>query len=822
MRQNLPHLVVPKLGVAEPFSPKGGGGKLAAPSRVKDREGHAQMLLKQLEPLVKAAEEAAKRDDLPAHENGIYVEVVGRPSEPLSTDSLERRKIELLSVTHTEQGDRATLFVPNSDKNAFSRVVESYRTKIDSRSKASDPLYRRLVDGIAEFRLAGLKDLWTDRVELFPQPNVSAFWETWLRPNTAARFKAFAEKLEIIVGDTGLAFPEAVAVHVSATPEQMAELVRLSLCASEVRRASVTAEFFVNLTPADQFSFSDDLLGRINYKANMDECSRICLLDTGVNPGHALLQPACSPSECFAVDAGWGEDDHHGHGTELAGIALLGDLVPILNSAALVSVHHRIESVKVIPPKGQNPHNLLGAVTRDAVDIVEVMRGVGRRIYCLASSTSDDTPHYGQPTSWSAALDQIAAGVGTKHSERRIVCVAAGNLRESGPVASDYLDRNDVAEIESPSQTWNGLSVGAFTDKATLTRTDLAGHTPFAPAGDLAPNSRTASWDGTWPIKPDIVLEGGNLAVDPADGRGWTTADLAVLTTERQFPSPVFSLSFDTSAAVAEAARFAAIISGDYPHFWPETVRALLVGSAQWTPAMKGHLPTHAQKGDYATLLKRYGHGVPDLTRARHSASNTLTLIVQDDIQPYVWSKKSGGPILNEMKLFRLPWPTAALAALQTAQVRMRVALSYFVEPNPSETQRNRKLRYASHGLRFRVKMPDEDDTDFRKRINKAALAAGEKVKGISDSSEWMIGPDHRDVGSLHCDTWIGPASNLARRGSIAVFPVGGWWKERPHLDKWASRARFALLINIDVGEADTDIYTPVETEISTPIAVSS
>lgn len=68
------------------------------------------------------------------------------------------------------------------------------------------------------------------------------------------------------------------------------------------------------------------------------------------------------------------------------------------------------------------------------------------------------------------------------------------------------------------------------------------------------------------------------------------------------------------------------------------------------------------------------------------------------------WSEKSRGRILNEMKVVALPWPREALQTIRTATAQTRVALSYFAGPNPSEMQRNRKLRYAMHGLRFRVK----------------------------------------------------------------------------------------------------------------------
>jgi hypothetical protein len=126
------------------------------------------MLLAQLEPIVAAAAEAARRDDLPKDEVGVYVEVVGRTGEPLAADSLERGDIELLAVRRRGAETVATLFVPSGSKDKLGKAVESYRTKINSRSKTGDPLYRKLVEGIAEIRLAYLRELWADDPDEFP------------------------------------------------------------------------------------------------------------------------------------------------------------------------------------------------------------------------------------------------------------------------------------------------------------------------------------------------------------------------------------------------------------------------------------------------------------------------------------------------------------------------------------------------------------------------------------------------------------------------------------------------------------------------------
>jgi hypothetical protein len=206
---------------------------------------------------------------------------------------------------------------------------------------------------------------------------------------------------------------------------------------------------------------------------------------------------------------------------------------------------------------------------------------------------------------------------------------------------------------------------------------------------------------------------------------------------------------------------------------------------------------------------------VPDVARALYSARNALTLIAEDSIQPYVKPEKKG-VLFNEMKLFRLPWPLEQLTELGNTEVAMRVTLSYFVEPNPAEGARNQKQRYASHGLRYAVKLPDEDENDFRKRVNKAARQEGGQTH--ASDTNWTLGTDLRDRGSLYSDLWRGAASNLALRGMVAIFPVSGWWKDREHLERYHRVARYALVISIVTPPTEVDIYTPVVNQIAVQV----
>ncbi len=50
-----------------------------------------------------------------------------------------------------------------------------------------------------------------------------------------------------------------------------------------------------------------------------------------------------------------------------------------------------------------------------------------------------------------------------------------------------------------------------------------------------------------------------------------------------------------TSAATAQAARLAAIVQAEYPNLWPETARALIVHSAEWTQAMRSEAESETE-----------------------------------------------------------------------------------------------------------------------------------------------------------------------------------------------------------------------------------
>lgn len=766
--------------------------------------------------------------DIPAAElPGVYLEVRSRVDERLKKDSLDASGLMLLRIEDAPvpggAEERATVFATAKGIEKLRKKVEQFRAE-DTPDREKDgeivpgrPKNADLVQSVAAITEAGLRALWRSPPGKFPAADVATVWEVWLEPQMMDAFVAAAPNYGVTVGADRLEFPEDTVVVVQADRNQLAQAVRQLGGVRALAAPTITADFFDGLPVAEQAQWVDELSGRTTY-TDHPNAGYVTLLDTGVSRAHPLLQPALSVDDRHAANPAWGLEDVKGHGTEMGGLALFGDLTQKLHQANPVMVMNRLESVKLLPDAGMNPHHLLGAVTRQAINTVEQV-GPRRRTFTMTTTTGEDTPHDGAPTSWSTEVDQLAAGVSGDIKQQRLILVSAGNTDNFTFGAGNYLDRCDHEdnEIESPAQAWNVLSIGAFTEKTVLPNGEPA--QALAPFGDLSPASRTASWSSHWPNKPDVVLEGGNWALSampPPMRHGW----LSLLSTHHNYPVRSFTFTFDTSAATALAAKDVTELWSDYPTLWPETVRGLYVSSARWTQQMRGHLPAQPNKGHYTPLFQRYGYGVPDMSRARRSASNALTLIVEDTITPYGLSKKTGGDVHNELKLFALPWPVEALRALGNTDVTLRVALSSFIAPNPSEASRGVRYRYASHNLRFQLNRAGESEARFLARISKAA----EQPEGPANDEDdlWDYGSNRRHVGSLHIDQLTCKASDLARRNLLAVHPVTGWWKSKKLLAEGLPSVRYALIVEIDAGEVEAELYAEVQVAVEALIAAQA
>jgi len=105
--------------------------------------------------------------------------------------------------------------------------------------------------------------------------------------------------------------------------------------------------------------------------------------------------------------------------------------------------------------------------------IAEVNAPTRDRVFTLAVTAADspDFRENGKPSSWSSAIDSLYGGISGGGEAKRLICVSAGNVNPRS--ASDYTSLNELNSVEDPGQSWNALTIGAFTNKdGFMTRTE--------------------------------------------------------------------------------------------------------------------------------------------------------------------------------------------------------------------------------------------------------------------------------------------------------------------------------------------------------------
>ena len=671
------HFILEGVTETEAFRSRGGGGRPPIPRR--NRAQHGGALLQQVDELRTDAVSAREAQQAAGLEEGLGLQVgfESFPDIELAFERLARegQGIELLNVRQEESRTHATVFVPDGKLDHFEGLIRDYLA--ERRDRAGRPRdNQRLIDAISQIRAASLQALWTDDHEAFPSEDAEQFWwEVWLpvrgeRQVVIATFRRLAEAQGMETAPGELIFPERTVLLVRTSAEQMQRSILTLNSIAELRRAKETADFFGSLHPEEQREWLDDLLARTRFSPGGDEVPHVCLLDTGVNRGHGFLAPALAVDDLHTIEPAWGTDDTNGHGTQMAGLALAGNLTEHLTGSEPVEFDHRLESVKLLPHDGaggtDSRHH--GILTMEAVSRPEVTAPSRLRVFGMAITARDNRDR-GRPSAWSAALDSLAANVDGYGAHPRLLVVSAGNITDSN-AWPEYPDSNDTDGIHDPAQAWNALTVGACTDLVTITEPDAGAYTPIAPGGSLSPFSTTSlTWQRHWPLKPDVVCEGGNAAKDMLSAVGMPS--LSLLTTHHRPADRLLTTTNATSAATALVSRLAAQVMAEYPDLWPETVRSLIVHSAEWTDAMRRmFLPENRDpsKADYQGLLRRCGFGVPDLGRALWSVSNSLIMVIQESLFPF---KRDPGkqPATRDMHLHNLPWPVDVAARRQVLRI---------------------------------------------------------------------------------------------------------------------------------------------------------
>lgn len=802
------------------------GGVSAFKHVQRERESHGSFVKSAFTKAVETFRERAKTHNRESFSDDIiYLEFESEPGYQFKTDRFDNgHGYYQLSYSKTEKRNidgeekeiqKIGVFINKKGVRAFLIKLEEFLNPTKDTEKGN-PKHQDLLANIASVRAATLECFWTEPTEPFPKPSENIWWEVWLRREPTSRegsetdyIREVLRKARLDIAERQLLFPEHIVIMVRGTVEELSHSLLYTDKLSELRKPKETGSFFLKQGIDEQVAWLEDFKSRIVDHTD-DNSVLVCLLDSGVNRGHPLLARFLPEQNMYTIKPDWGTADAvvRGHGTQMAGNALWGDLTGQLVGSHQIHVFHRLESVKMLNPDDPHQEKLYGAITIEAASQPVIEHPNNNRVYCMAI-TSGEYDHQGEPSSWSSAVDQLIFGEVDAPNQRSLFLISAGNVLIEH--AAEYPAKNERATIEDPAQALNAVTVGAYTEKDQI---DQAAHPDgrvLARRGSLSPWSRTGvEVDRKWANKPDVVFEGGNIGYDSLSIIEPDT--MKILTVGHDPQSMLLSENYATSAATALASKFMAELYAQYPEYWPETIRGLMIHSSDWTRQMLEDCSLK-NSNTKARLLRKYGYGVPDFERAIYSARNRLTLIAERTLQPY-HREGSKAPKVNEYHMHELPWPVEALESLLEENIRVNVTLSYFIEPNPGRKEYSESHLYQSAGLRFKMCTPNETEREFAARINK--LARDDDYETGAETENWTLGPKVRDKGSIHRDWLQTTGPELATKNKIAVFPVGGWWKTRKKLKRYDELVHYSLIVSIDTPDQDIeiDLYTPVKNQI--------
>lgn len=809
VNQFKPHLFVDNIHQSHDYTrPSGGGGSEDLP--LQNRDVHGKQLIDELQAIWQHYEHniSERKDAKLPVKTGEYFTFTGIESHPLKLDSLSSSGATLLNVKKTERREEATIYIPQNKKEKLLQKIGQYCTELTAKNV---PKHRDLIDRIESVQQTTVNYLWSSSNELIPTEE--ALWcELWLAYDEASYTIEVNQKLievcefyAIQMATERTFFPERVIIKVKASKEQLQDLIVSVDLIAEIRKAEELNSFWFadNQTTNVREEWINEALGVIDYKENNNY---ITILDSGVNNGHLLLCNSLSNSDRYTVDPNWGVNDSGsgGHGSAMAGIALYPNLNAFLERRETFSLSHRLESIKILPSNGNNsPETSWHFITENAFNIGTIENPLALRTYCMAV-TAVNQNEFGKPSTWSATIDKIVSG--SEDGDRKLFVISGGNVREGDWLS--YPDTNLNSSVESPAQAWNAITVGAFTAKVLPNRDTVAKQF------ELSPFSRTSSsWGNSWPIKPEVVFEGGNLILNENSVNRHD--DLELLTTSSRAEVNALTTINATSAATALAANFLARLRTYYPEAWSETLRALMIHSASWTQQMIDQFSIDKRSAtSKKDLLKIVGYGIPNFEKAFNCSTNYLTFISEQTIQPY--RLEGSNIVTNEIHYYEFPWPADILMNLGGEQVKLKITLSYFIEPNPGDKGYSTKYAYQSTALEFKLIKPTEDMDQFKARINKIDREEGFANRSTPDN-RWFY--SSKIQGSIRSNYWEGTAADIAVCNKLAVFPkASGWWKNLKKQNRYNHTMRYSLIVSIETPKIGVDIYT----EIANQIAVGS
>jgi len=382
-----------------------------------------------------------------------------------------------------------------------------------------------------------------------------------------------------------------------------------------------------------------------------EDATAIAILDSGILSNHPLLEKAVGDEISVSLLSSnkIQEDkpqDDVGHGTEVAGIALYGDIKKCIEEKRF-QPEVWILSAKVMF-KEENPMTGEITATYDESELLEhqldkaVRYFVNKYPNCKVINISFGDIYkkmFRNKRQFPLAtlIDELAKGFDI------IFVISAGNLE---PEKNGFPDRypeylteeKEGVKIIDPASSAYAITVGSIAQEfgpLNTRQTEIL----FSPASIHYPSPFTCAGPGyKGMIKPELVEEGGNIISSPSDllKSEDIGGKLVVLNPKWIEEGKLFSVDYGTSFSAPKVAHYIARLFNNFPNYSPNLIKALLLASAE----IPSDRPTPLNDINYndsdtklIDLLKVYGYGKPHFDAAISSDSNRVLLQAENNIK---------------------------------------------------------------------------------------------------------------------------------------------------------------------------------------------
>lgn len=539
---------------------------------------------------------------------------------------------------------------------------------------------------------------------------------------------------------------------------------------------------------------------------------RVCILDSGINTNHPLLQPAMAESASFVDEEG--EMDLAGHGTAVAGVALYGD-VEACNEGNFWQPQFWIYNGKVMkkcPQTGNaiyNEHSLEASLTRAVEHFVEL----GCRIFNLSLGNSN-APYDGMHV---RGLAYILDVLSRRHNILFVVSTGnfCGSEDPAVPVNSwrdeypEYL-LAEQSSIIDPAPAMSVLTVGSIArHNATIDTQRFPEIYQLSPASENQPSPFTRHGPSVkGAFKPDLVAAGGNLACPMriADGQ-WRQIEkgLGVLTFNHEFVgNTIFKEVSGSSLAAPYITHLAGRLLNEYPTSSANLLRAMLVNHAYLPNEVVTTFSEdfrNAYKEDKSTLNRNVardvaGYGAVNEGDLFRSSDNTVVLLSEQTIEK------------NSCQFFELPLPADFLRKARATR-ELTVTLAY------SPAVRTTRVEYLATQISFRLVKGASLD-EVQRHFNQASKA---DVESRNDDAvpNRDVSAQQRSRGTVQSSRWTFRQRNPDEKWFVVVIRQDREWNHPDVLDE----EPYALVVTVtDRDNENAQLYTQIQALIAQQVEV--